>query len=114
MGEQLYGAVVTSVPFLLLILVAETRAFGPALKEGDLAMKLSDALADAFMLIALAVAFTASLWGLAVDDPPDLRFPAALGLFLGAALAFVHAAALVFRLYRPRGSEAPTREGPAG
>jgi hypothetical protein len=52
------------------------------------------------MLLGLAVAFFASLWGLAVDEPPDLRLPAASGLGLGALAAFVHAAARVMVLYR--------------
>ncbi len=52
------------------------------------------------MLLALAVAFGASLRGLAVDDPPDLRAPAAYGLALGALAAFVHGTVRVVALYK--------------
>jgi hypothetical protein len=99
-GEQLYAAVLTSVPFLLLALVAETKVFGPAPQGKHRRHHRWDAILDTIMLVALLVAFGSALWGLAVDEPPDLRLPAAYGLGLGALAAFVHAAGRVLLLYR--------------
>jgi len=107
-GEQLYGAVLTSVPFLLLALVAETQVFGPAPNDRSRWQRRGAAALDTVMLVAMFVAFAASLWALTVGDPPDLRLPAAYGLGLAALAAWVHAAGRVWSLYRkPEEESAP-------
>lgn len=100
MGHDLYAAVVTSVPFLLLALVAtDLPVFGPA-KGGSRRSRRWDAITDGFALSSLALAFGLSLIGLSMEDPPDFRSIAAGGLALGAAGVFLQALVRVILLYR--------------
>lgn len=109
-GQALYSAVVTTVPLLLLALVAaDSPIFGPAsdTRRG----RWTDGFFDAIVLLRLAGGFARAVLGLALVDPPDLRWPAGGGLALGTVGAFVHSAGSVgLRYRRPRAPE-PADDG---
>jgi len=64
---DLYGAVVTTTPFLLLALLVELRAFGPAASRSKRTERRRDRKTDLQVLLFLAVGFTAALIGLVTE-----------------------------------------------
>jgi hypothetical protein len=87
---DLYSAVVTTTPFLLVALLVDLRAFGPAPGRTKRVERSHDRRTDRQVLLSLGVGFAAALLGLAFEqDNVFLRSVATVGLGIGAALVFV-------------------------
>jgi hypothetical protein len=100
---DLYSAVVTSVPFLLLgVLATDTDVFGPGPVETRRGRRVS-AATDAAALLLLACALLASIFELSLSrDDALARSLAGYGLGIGALLVFGHVGVRVALLYRGR------------
>jgi hypothetical protein len=87
---DLYSAVVTTTPFLLVALLVDLRAFGPTPRRTKRVERSYDRRTDRQVLLSLGVGFAAALLGLALEqDNLYLRSVATVGLGIGAALVFV-------------------------
>jgi hypothetical protein len=87
---DLYGAVVTTTPFLLVALLVEARAFGPAPGRTRRAERRHDRRTDLQVLVFLAIGFGSALVGLMLEiDHWSLRSVAGAGLAVGASMIFV-------------------------
>ena len=97
---ELYGAVVTTTPFLLVALLVELRAFGPAAGRSKRIERRRDRKTDLQVLLFLAVGFTAALIGLMTKvDHWALRLLAGGALGIGALIIFVVMWRDIERLY---------------
>lgn len=99
---ELYAAVVTSVPFLLLSLIALERSiFGPVQGDTSRGRRLNQA-GDVCALVVLAVAFgTSTLCLVQGWDTQPTRSVAGYGLALGGLMAFALTLGRVLSMYRP-------------
>lgn len=104
---DLYSAAVTSVPFLLLGVLADLSVFGPRRGSSRRAQRW-DGLVDVFALLFLAAAFGSSLWALYEGRGSQFaREVTASGLALGGVMVVVMAFGKILALYRRETQHVP-------
>ena len=99
---DLYNAVVTTTPFLLVALLVDLRVFGPMASRRTRVERRYDWRTDRQVVIFLGFGFASALLGLATGwDNGYLRCAAAVGLAVGAMIVFFALWRDIETLYAP-------------